>query len=143
MVDKVTAARRSVNMSRIRSRDTKPEMAVRRLLHAAGYRYRLHARDVPGKPDVVFRGRHKAIFVHGCFWHQHEQETCLDGRRPRSNTSYWDDKLSRNVERDARNLDLLRKAGWDVLVIWECEMRSADELLARMKSFLGQPRARR
>lgn len=112
-------------------------MVVRRLLHAAGYRYRLHSRDLPGKPDLVFRGRRKAIFVHGCFWHQHERETCLDGRRPKSNTGYWDEKLARNVERDRRSQDALRAGGWDVLVLWECEIASTEELGARLRAFLG------
>ncbi|WP_434128330.1 very short patch repair endonuclease [Novosphingobium fluoreni] len=123
-------------MSRIKSRDTKPEMVVRRVLHAAGFRYRLHSRDLPGKPDVVFRKRRKAIFVHGCFWHQHELETCLDGRRPKSNTDYWNEKLNRNVERDRRNVELLQAGGWDVLVVWECDIKNAEKLDARLRSFL-------
>jgi len=140
-MDKVTAARRSVNMSRIRSRDTKPEMVVRRLLHAAGYRYRLHAKDLPGKPDVVFRARRKAIMIHGCFWHQHEEVKCLDGRRPKSNTAYWNDKLQKNVERDLRHVSQLETSGWKVLVVWECEMKSESELLMRLRTFLGDPRS--
>jgi DNA mismatch endonuclease (patch repair protein) len=101
-------------MSRIRSRDTKPEMIVRRLLHAAGYRYRLHTKDLPGKPDVVFKRRRKVVFVHGCFWHQHDREDCLDGRRPKSNTSYWHAKLERNVERDQEHIRRLHELGWQV-----------------------------
>ncbi|HEV2080610.1 MAG TPA: very short patch repair endonuclease [Allosphingosinicella sp.] len=139
MVDKLTAAQRSVNMSRIRSRDTKPEMIVRRLLHAAGYRYRLHDPGLPGKPDLVFRKRRKVIFVHGCFWHQHEREACSDGRRPKSNTTYWNEKLARNVERDEANRNALLAQGWDVLVVWECEVRSSGALLAQVTTFLDRP----
>ena len=124
-------------MSKIRSRDTKPEMIVRRLLHGAGYRYRLHRRDLPGKPDLIFAGRRSVIFVHGCFWHQHEAEACLDGRKPKSNTGYWHEKLARNVERDRLAVERLTAAGWEVLVIWECETRSRDELLRRLENFIG------
>lgn len=112
-------------------------MVVRRLLHAAGYRYRLHDRQLPGRPDLVFKGRRKIVLVHGCFWHQHQEERCLDGRKPKSNTGYWHEKLERNVERDRRNEAELRALGWDLLVVWECEMRSADELLRRLIEFLG------
>jgi DNA mismatch endonuclease, patch repair protein len=130
-------------MARIRSRDTKPEMIVRRLLHGAGYRYRLHGRGLPGKPDLVFGGRRKVVLVHGCFWHQHGEERCLDGRKPKSNTGYWHEKLERNVQRDLRNQEELRALGWEVLVVWECEMRSTGELLSRLADFLGPARARR
>src|ERR1700741_2821493 len=107
MTDKLTAARRSVNMTKIRSRDTKPELAVRRLLHRMGYRYRVHGKGLPGKPDLVFASRLKVIFVHGCFWHQHTLETCQDGRRPKSNVHYWHSKLASNVERDRQHVHRL------------------------------------
>ena len=120
-------------MSKIRSGNTKPEMIVRRLLHRAGYRYRLHRKGLPGNPDLVFGSRRKLIFVHGCFWHQHD---CLAGRKPQSNTGYWHAKLARNVERDARNEQQLRAAGWSVLTIWECELKPTDALLAKLQHFL-------
>lgn len=128
-------------MARIRSRDTKPELTVRRLLYAQGYRYRLHGRGLPGKPDLVFKGRRKVILVHGCFWHQHAEEHCLGGRKPKSNTGYWHEKLERNVARDRRNQNELRALGWDILVVWECEMRDADALLDRLRGFLDEPRS--
>lgn len=106
---------RSENMRRIRSKDTRPEMAVRRIVHGLGYRYRLHRKDIPGKPDLVFPRHRKVIFVHGCFWHQHPG--CQDGRLPKSNTSYWGPKLKRNVERDKTALAELSSLGWEVLVI--------------------------
>ena len=136
MADKVTPERRSVNMRAIRSKDTAPELAVRRLVHSMGYRYRLHRKDLPGKPDLVFSRRRKVIFVHGCFWHQHELQRCLDGRRPKSNTGYWDEKLRRNVERDARHVAALEAAGWEVLIIWECDCHDAPTLSARIAGFL-------
>ncbi|QYO62776.1 very short patch repair endonuclease [Leptolyngbya sp. 7M] len=135
MADTVSPAQRSVNMSKIRAKDTKPEMIVRRLLHRAGYRYRLHRHDLPGKPDIVFGSRRKAIFVHGCFWHQHSDTACLDGRRPKSNPDYWNIKLARNIERDERNRAALMGQGWDILVIWECEVRDPN-LLDRLTAFL-------
>lgn len=136
MADKISSKRRSENMAAIKSKGMKPEMAVRRLVHSIGYRYRLHARDLPGKPDLVFRPRRKVIFVHGCFWHQHAMERCLDGRRPKSNTGYWNPKLEGNVARDKRNREALTQAGWDVLVIWDCETQSPN-LQARIEKFLG------
>ena len=123
-------------MAAIKSKGMKPEMIVRRLVHSLGYRYRLHVKNLPGKPDLVFRNRRKAIFVHGCFWHQHAKERCLDGRRPKSNTGYWNPKLEGNVARDKRNRAVLKKAGWDVLVIWDCETQSPN-LKARIEKFLG------
>ena len=136
MADKLTPERRSVNMQAIKSKDTTPEIAVRRLVHSMGYRYRLHRKGLPGKPDLVFAGRRKVIFVHGCFWHQHELEHCLDGRRPKSNTGYWDAKLERNVERDDQNRQALEEAGWEVLVIWECETKDLSGLEQRLHAFL-------
>lgn len=125
-------------MAAIRSVGMKPEMLVRALVHAMGYRYRLHASDLPGKPDLVFRVSRKAIFVHGCFWHQHSRAACKDGRRPKSNTEYWVQKLDRNVERDAANIAALRKLGWKILVLWECDvLKGGLPLEKRIKRFLG------
>lgn len=136
MADKLTAERRSANMSRIRNKDTKPEMIVRRIVHGLGYRYRLHRKDLPGKPDLVFGPRKKVIFVHGCFWHGHERAGCLDARRPKSNTDYWNPKLTRNKERDAERIGALQADGWDVLVIWECETTAVKALRTRLLRFL-------
>jgi DNA mismatch endonuclease, patch repair protein len=124
-------------MAAIRSKNMKPELAVRRLVHALGYRYRLHRKDLPGKPDLVFGRRRQAIFVHGCFWHVHPDPACLDSRRPKSNTSYWNAKLTRNVERDTAQLAELAELGWCVLVVWECETRDPAKLSARLRRFLG------
>lgn len=121
-------------MRRIRSQDTSPEMAVRRLVHRLGYRYRLHAANLPGKPDLVFPGRMKAIFVHGCFWHQHSG--CREGRVPSSNTEYWEPKLRRNVERDLKNQKAMHRLGWKTLVIWECFVCNSMQLERRIKRFL-------
>ena len=137
-MDRISKSRRSRNMAAIRSTDMKPEMVVRSLVHRMGYRYRLHAKDLPGKPDLVFRRRKKAIFVHGCFWHQHPKRTCEDGRAPKSNLAYWAGKLARNVTRDARNEAALKQLGWRVLVIWECETEtSGDRLTRRIERFLN------
>lgn len=123
-------------MAAIKSKGMKPEMIVRRMVHSMGYRYRLHVRDLQGKPDLVFRPRRKAIFVHGCFWHQHAKIKCRDGRRPKSNPSYWVPKLEGNVARDKRNRAALKSAGWGVLVIWDCETQSPN-LKARIEKFLN------
>src|SRR5450631_804879 len=112
MTDKLTPERRSENMRRIKSKGMKPEMAVRRLVHRLGYRYRLHRKDLPGKPDLVFGPKRKVLFVHGCFWHGHELEGCADARRPKSNTGYWNPKLKSNKMRDASNVASLKAAGW-------------------------------
>ena len=114
----------------------KPEMAVRRITHAMGYRYRLHRKDLPGKPDLVFPGRRKVIFVHGCFWHQHSDPACRIARRPKSNRQYWVPKLERTVARDAEHLTQLAELGWDVLVIWECEVKDNTETAERIRRFL-------
>jgi len=126
-------------MRRIKSKDTKPELIVRRLAHRLGFRYRLHRKDLPGKPDLVFGPKRKAIFVHGCFWHGHDDPACLDGRAPRSNQSYWLPKLTRNKERDFKSIAALEAAGWQVLVIWECETRDAGLLQNRLEDFLKAP----
>ena len=125
---------RSRTMRAVRGRDTGPEMVVRRLVHGMGYRYRLHGRDLPGKPDLVFRPRRKAIFVHGCFWHQHD---CPRGARlPKSNRGYWLPKLRRNRERDAQHRARLADMGWKTLVVWECEIGDRDALARRIAAFL-------
>ncbi len=137
MVDTVAPARRSEIMSRIRSQGTKPEMAVRRLTHGLGFRYRLHRRDLPGTPDLVFPSRRKVIFVHGCFWHQHAD--CDRVREPQSNRDYWLPKLKRNAERDGEHLRKLAELGWKALVLWECEVRQDNEALGeRIRGFLDE-----
>lgn len=136
MADKIPAAARSENMRKIRALDTKPELIVRKLVHGLGYRYRLHRKDLPGRPDIVFGPRKKLIFVHGCFWHQHQDHGCSDGRLPKSRLDYWEPKLNRNIERDAENQDRLCKLGWDVLVVWECETRRLDVLAEKIDAFL-------
>jgi len=123
---KETPEQRSRTMRAVRSRDTKPELTVRRFLHAAGLRYILHDRRLPGSPDLVFPKYRTVVFVHGCFWHQHAN--CPAASRPRFNTEYWSRKLTGNVERDARNRTSLEASGWRVLVIWECEIRERDAL---------------
>ncbi|MCW0196818.1 very short patch repair endonuclease [Sphingopyxis sp.] len=137
MTDHLSAERRSANMARIRSTDTKPELVVRRLLHGLGYRYRCHRRDLPGKPDLVFTSRRKIVFVHGCFWHQHPG--CPRATRPKSSKSYWHQKLTRNVERDEVSRSQLEDEGWDVLTVWECETKRPD-LKKRLQQFLGPTR---
>jgi DNA mismatch endonuclease, patch repair protein len=136
-MDSISPLRRSENMSRIRSSGTRPEMRVRSLLHGLGYRYALHRRNLPGVPDIVFPSRMKIIFVQGCFWHQHKG--CIDGRLPKSRVSYWKPKLQRNVERDRANISKLRRAGWSVMMIWECDTNKPGLLLGRMARFLGKP----
>ncbi len=116
-------AARSVQMSRIRGRDTKPEMRVRKALHAAGLRYRLHAGDLPGKPDLVFRGRRIALFVHGCFWHQHQDPNCKLSRMPKSKLDFWRPKLEGNRLRDERTRSALEARGLAVIEVWECQTR--------------------
>jgi len=134
-MDSISAADRSKNMSRIRSKDTKPEMHMRRMVHALGYRYSLHRRDLPGAPDMVFPSRKKVILVHGCFWHQHKG--CIDGRLPKSREDYWLPKLRRNVERDRRNIRKLRRSGWKVMKVWECEVLGSENLQKRLIQFLS------
>lgn len=129
---------RSENMRRIRSKDTKPELLVRRLAHALGYRFRLHRKELSGKPDLVFVSRRKVIFVHGCFWHQHPDKNCSDARMPKSRTDYWLPKLERNQQRDAEHMATLRAAGWRVLVVWDCETRNEERLTKQIERFLGR-----
>ena len=139
MADKLTPERRSANMAAIRAKGMKPEMAVRRLVHAMGYRYRLHRKDLPGKPDLVFGPRRKVIFVHGCFWHRHKDPDCKIARLPKSRLDYWLPKLERNVARDAAAREALEAAGWDVFEVWECQIKRGDlnALADRLRDFLG------
>jgi DNA mismatch endonuclease, patch repair protein len=129
-----SAEQRSRTMRAVKSRDTGPELIIRRLLHGAGYRFRLHRNDLPGKPDLVFPGRHKIIFIHGCFWHGHD---CARGaRKPKNNADYWKSKIQRNTTRDLQNIAKLTAAGWETLVIWECDIADRENLLARLRGFL-------
>ncbi|MGA8028755.1 MAG: DNA mismatch endonuclease Vsr [Bryobacteraceae bacterium] len=125
---------RSANMRAIRSKDMLPELRVRSLIHRLGYRFRLHRKDLPGKPDLVFAPRRKVVFVHGCFWHSHD---CAIAHVPKSNRDYWQPKLQRTTNRDKRNVEALQAKGWQVLVIWECEVRDGGTLKKRIKQFLG------
>lgn len=135
MADRISEEQRSYNMRRVKSANTEPELRVRRLIHSMGYRYRLHDRRLPGTPDVVFSRRKKAIFIHGCFWHQHDG--CPSSQRPKSNQDFWNPKLDRNLERDSQNQQKLVKSGWDYLVIWECELRDIPALRSSIQGFLG------
>jgi DNA mismatch endonuclease (patch repair protein) len=136
MVDNRTPESRSALMARISGKNTAPELIVRRLLHSLGYRFRLHRRDLPGTPDVVFPSRRKAIFVNGCFWHAHG---CRIGQPPKSRAEFWRPKFERNRVRDKRNRADLRAMGWTVLTVWQCQTREADELSTRLLTFLGPP----
>lgn len=121
-------------MAKVRGENTSPERLVRSLAHRMGYRFRLHCKDLPGKPDIVLPRHKKVIFVHGCFWHQHEG--CPHAARPTSNIEYWNRKLDRNMVRDRENLHKLAYLGWNVLIVWECETRDRDKLLEKLKGFL-------
>jgi DNA mismatch endonuclease (patch repair protein) len=136
-MDKLTPQERSENMRRIRSKGMKPELAVRRIVHRLGYRFRLHGKNLPGKPDLVFRPRHKVILVHGCFWHQHSHPSCKITRQPKSNTDYWTGKLKRTIARDLEHEKALISDGWEVLTIWECELANEQSTVKRLTKFLG------
>ncbi len=123
-------------MRRIRSKNMKPEVAVRRILHRLGYRFRLHAAGLPGNPDIIFRSRRKVIFVHGCFWHMHSSARCPIARIPKSNQAYWLPKLEKNRTRDKKTVRALRRKGWEVLTVWECELNYKSKLERRIIRFL-------
>ena len=133
MVDKLSPGQRSALMAKVGSRNTKPEMMIRRMLHARGWRYRLHQRGLPGTPDIVFAGRKVVIFVHGCFWHGHD---CSLGRLPKTRTEFWAEKLVANRNRDARKVAELRLNGWRVFTVWQCSLKDASDTLSDIESFL-------
>jgi DNA mismatch endonuclease (patch repair protein) len=132
-MDVLTKKERSKQMALVRSKDTKPELLVRRLVHRLGYRFRLHQRDLPGRPDMVFPSKKKIIFVHGCFWHGH---TCRLGRMPKSRLEYWVQKIARNHQRGLAVVRQLRAKRWRCLVLWECQLRDLDKLTVRVRHFL-------
>jgi len=133
-LDTIDPKRRSELMSKIRGKNTGPELIVRRLVHSLGYRYRLHAKNLPGKPDLTLARHGAVIFVHGCFWHLHS--ACPSGHLPSTNQAYWTPKLQRNAERDRTNVRKLRRLGWRVLVLWECQLGNAARLEKRIRRFL-------
>ena len=135
-MDTLSKEERSERMSRVRSKGSKAEMLVRGLVHGMGYRYRLHASDLPGKPDLVFRPRKKVIFVHGCFWHRHPDPKCKLARLPKSKQDFWVPKLEGNRKRDVRTQNRLKDMGWSYLIVWECEVGDKDALKKRIKNFL-------
>ena len=141
MTDTLTIAERSERMSRVRGKDTKPEMIVRRMVHGMGYRYRLHDRRLPGSPDLVFRSRRKVIFVHGCFWHRHPDPSCKLARMPKSRQDFWGPKLEGNRERDERTRAALDRKGWRQMVVWECECRHEEQLRNKLREFLEDDNA--
>lgn len=136
MADRIDPARRSENMRRVKGKDTGPELTVRRALHAMGRRFRLHRRDLPGRPDIVLPKNKLAIFVHGCFWHRHEG--CSRASTPATRQDFWEAKFKRTVERDAEQTAALETRGWQVAVIWECEIRPAEALSARLNQLLAR-----
>lgn len=132
----VSEARRR-NMSAIKGKHTKPEIAVRSLLHRLGYRFRLHRSDLPGRPDIAFSARKAVIEVQGCFWHRHPDPSCRNAVLPKSRREFWESKLARNVERDANNIQKLSAMGWRTLVVWECQTRDSLALAEMLAEFLG------
>lgn len=137
-MDTLDGQQRSARMSLVRAKNTKPELLVRRLVHGLGYRYRLHRRALPGTPDLVFPGRDKVIFVHGCFWHRHRG--CKHARMPKSRLEFWVPKLEGNAQRDARDVRALRRLGWSVMTIWERQLRDMTRLENRIRRFLDEKR---
>lgn len=134
MSDKVSAEQRSRIMARVKNKNTGPEIVVRKTLHRLGYRFRLHRRDLPGNPDIVLPRYHSVIFVHGCFWHGHPG--CSRANRPQTNSEFWNTKLDKNLRRDQEVQMHLRSLGWQVLVIWQCELKDREELEQQISNFL-------
>lgn len=133
-MDRLTKEQRSNLMARVRNKDTAPEILVRKLLYSMGYRYRLHVKTLPGTPDIAFKGRRKAIFINGCFWHGHD---CARGRSPRTNIDFWQAKINRNVARDEKSQHELERQGWQVLYIWQCETTDQTFLTHNINGFMG------
>ncbi|WP_044889431.1 very short patch repair endonuclease [Myxococcus hansupus] len=137
-MDSLTPAQRSERMRRVRSKHSRPEIAVRRMAYALGHRFRLHVSGVFGHPDLVFSGKRKVVFVHGCFWHRHRG--CSRTRTPKSRVAFWEAKFEANVARDRDVRRRLRREGWDVLVVWECETEKPERLRRTLGAFLGEKR---
>ncbi|RKX59739.1 MAG: very short patch repair endonuclease [Thermodesulfobacteriota bacterium] len=135
-MDIFSREKRSQIMSRVSGKNTKPEIAVRSLLHNLGYRFRLHRKDLPGKPDITLPKHKKVIFVHGCFWHGHTD--CSRSKRPSTNEEFWREKLDKNIERDKASVKALEQLGWGVLTVWTCEVKDKDKLKTKLLSFLGR-----
>jgi DNA mismatch endonuclease, patch repair protein len=135
MPERLTAQERSRNMSRVKGRDTGPELLVRSVVHRLGYRFRLHGKELPGRPDLVLPRHRKVVFVHGCFWHGHRG--CRRAARPSTNREFWDRKIEGNIARDAKNVRELRRQGWKVLVVWQCAMKDVEALEKRLARFLS------
>jgi len=135
-MDRLTPSQRSALMSKVRGKNTRPEERVRSILHRLGFRFRLHRKDLPGTPDIVLPKYGTVIFVHGCFWHRHP--ACKKASMPQTNKEFWEAKLARNVERDRENAEALRRLGWKVLVVWECELKNPEILSVRLQRELAQ-----
>ncbi|CCD89884.1 DNA mismatch endonuclease of very short patch repair [Bradyrhizobium sp. ORS 285] len=133
MADKLTKAARSALMSRVKQRHTAPELLIRSLLHRAGFRFRLHSPKLPGRPDIIFPGRRKVVFVHGCFWHGHD---CRRGKAPSSNKRFWQKKISGNRLRDEQTIGRLKELGWESFIVWECETKEAEIITGKLAQFL-------
>jgi DNA mismatch endonuclease, patch repair protein len=138
MTDTLTPAERSKRMSLIRGAGSKPETVLRRLVHGMGFRYRLHRRDLPGIPDIVFPSRKSVIFMHGCFWHRHPDRRCKLARMPKSRLDFWQPKLEANRKRDLANQRRLNDLGWKFLVVWECQLSDKEQLKNILEAFLGR-----
>jgi len=139
-MDTRTPQKRSEIMSAVRTKDTGPELSARKVLYALGYRYRLHRKGLPGRPDIVFPRLLKVVFIHGCFWHRHG---CSKGRLPKSRLDYWRPKIVGNRRRDARNIASLKQLGWKPFVVWQCELKNSKALVRRLRTFLGRSRLRK
>jgi len=133
-VDNVGPGKRSLIMAAVRSQKPKQEISVRQLVHGMGYRYRLHAKGLPGHPDIVFRSRQKILFVHGCFWHRHQR--CRYATSPKTRIEFWNEKFDRNIARDQRDQRALKQAGWSVMIVWQCELKNHNKLARRINDFL-------
>lgn len=133
MADRITKAQRSRNMARVKNKNTAPELIVRKTLHRLGFRFRLYRSDLPGNPDIVLPRHHKIVFVHGCFWHGH---TCPRGKRPSTRQDFWNRKLDGNQKRDKANQDKLKELGWEILIVWECQVKNVDNLEKQLLDFM-------